>query len=176
MNSTDYAINIALILLVVLQVRSRKMDLRSLALPVIATAGAAAYYLKAVPTAGHDVTLDVVLGLVGAALGAACALTTRVWRGDDDVARSKAGLTAAVLWVVGIGGRLAFEEYSSHGGAGAITRFSIAHRITGADAWVAALVIMALAEVITRLAILRWRGVQVRRSVGTGAGARATVA
>ena len=39
----------------------------------------------------------------------------------------------------------------------AITRFSITHTITGSNAWVAALVLMAFAEVIVRLAVLRLR-------------------
>lgn len=158
---TDYAINFALILLVLVQVRDRCMDLRSLVLPVVAVAAAAAYYLKGIPTAGNDVVLDLVLGTIGLILGAACALTTTVWRASDGVAHSKAGIAAAVLWVVGVGSRLGFEEFSTHGGSGSIIRFSIAHQITGAEAWVAALVIMALAEVLTRLAVLRVRAAMV---------------
>ena len=44
------------------------------------------------------------------------------------------------------------------GGAPAIARFSIAHHITGSAAWVAALVMMALADVATRLVVIYWRG------------------
>jgi len=150
MTTTDYVINIALIALVLMQIRDRKMDLRSLLLPVVAVAGAALYYLKGVPTTGNDVLLDIVTGTV--------ALTTRVWRGEDGIAHAKAGAVAATLWVVGVGFRLAFEEFSSHGGGASITRFSIDHSITGSNAWVAALVIMALAEVISRLVVLRLRG------------------
>ena len=158
MTTTDYVINIALIALVLMQIRDPKMDLRSLLLPVVAVAGAALYYLKGVPTTGNDVLLDIVTGTVGLALGLGCALTTRVWRGEDGIAHAKAGAVAATLWVVGVGFRLAFEEFSSHGGGASITRFSIDHSITGSNAWVAALVIMALAEVISRLVVLRLRG------------------
>jgi hypothetical protein len=40
----------------------------------------------------------------------------------------------------------------------ALGRFSIAHHVTGSDAWVAALVMMALADVLTRLAVVYLRG------------------
>jgi hypothetical protein len=39
-----------------------------------------------------------------------------------------------------------------------IARFSIAHYITGHGAWTAALVMMALADVLTRLAVVYLRG------------------
>jgi len=55
---------------------------------------------------------------------------------------------------VGIGARMGFAWATSHGAAPAIGRFSVAHSITSVDAWVAALFLMALAEVVTRLAVL----------------------
>ena len=67
---------------------------------------------------------------------------------------SRAGWVAAILWVVGIGARMGFAYATSHGAGPAIERFSIGHSITSVDAWVAALFMMALAEVVTRLAVL----------------------
>ena len=55
-----------------------------------------------------------------------------------------------MLWVLGIGFRLAFQEYATHGGASAIARFSAHHAITTGSAWVAAFVLMALGEVLAR--------------------------
>ena len=157
MNATGYIISSILVLLVLRQIRETRLDLVSLVLPVVLVGAAAAYYLHSVPTAGHDVLLDVTLGSVGLALGALCALATRLRRGPDGAALAKAGVIAAVLWVAGIGARMAFSLWSGHGGAPHIASFSIAHQITGASAWVAALVIMALAEVLARLSILRLR-------------------
>lgn len=157
MSATDYIINGILVLLVLRQIRGSRLDLVNLVLPVILVAGAAAYFLHSVPTAGNDVALDLTLAAAGAALGLFCALTTRLWRGSDGVALTKAGVVAAVLWVAGIGARIAFAFFSSHGAGPAIARFSVAHSITGANAWVAALVMMALAEVIVRLVTLRVR-------------------
>lgn len=156
-NATGYIINTILVLLVVRQMRDNRLDLANLVLPVVLVAAAAAYYLRTVPTAGHDVLLDVTLAATGAVIGALCALATYLRRGPDGTAISRAGLVAGVLWVLGIGARMGFAFYSDHGGGPAIARFSAAHQITSADAWLAALVIMALAEVLARLGILRLR-------------------
>jgi len=156
-NATGYIINAILVLLVVRQIRESRLDLLSLVLPVVLVAGAAAYYLRIIPTSGNDIALDLTLAATGAALGALCALATRLRRGSDGIALARAGALAAVLWVAGIGARMAFAFSSDHGAGPAIARFSIAHQITGADAWVAALVMMALAEVSARLVILRLR-------------------
>ncbi len=157
MNATGYIINAILVLLVLRQIQERRLDLQALLLPVLLVAGAAAYYLRSVPSAGHDIELYLVLGPIGAALGALCALTTHLRRGSDGVALARAGWQAGILWVAGIGSRMAFAIASSHGAGPAIARFSVTHQITSSDAWVAALVMMALAEVTARLAVLRLR-------------------
>ena len=75
--------------------------------------------------------------------------------------------------VGGVGARLAFAVAASNGAGPAIARFSIAHHITGAAAWVAALIMMALADVLTRLVIIYLRG---RRLAGPAATAVRTPA
>ena len=157
MNATGYIINAILVLLVLRQIRESRLDLISLVLPVVLVAGAAAYYLRSVPTAGNDVTLDLTLAAAGAVLGICCGLATHMRRGNDGVALARAGWLAAVLWVIGIGARMVFAYSSDHGAGPAIARFSAAHSITSGQAWVAALVIMALVEVTARLATMRLR-------------------
>jgi hypothetical protein len=156
-SATDYIVNAILVLLVLRQIREQRLDLISLVLPVVLVGAAAAYYLHSVPTAGNDIVLDLTLATAGASLGVACALTTRIRRGADGVALVRAGVAAAILWIVGIGSRIGFALYSSHGGAPAIARFSIAHHISSSAAWLAALVMMALAEVVARTVMLRVR-------------------
>ncbi len=177
MTLTDYLINIALIALVILQIRGSRLDLKTALRPVILVAAAAVYYLRGVPVAGNDVILYAVLGGIGLVLGVGCGATTRVWRASDGHGYAKAGVIAAALWIFGLGSRLGFEEFWSHGGTHAIVSFSIAHDITSQNAWVAALVLMALAEVISRLVVIRIRGARTRQ---TGeilpAGRRQTVA
>jgi hypothetical protein len=160
-SATDYIINAILVLLVLRQIRESRLDLVSLVLPVVLVGAAAAYYLHSVPTAGNDIALDLTLAAAGAILGVACALATRMRRGADAVALARAGVVAAILWIVGIGARMGFALYSSHGGGPAIARFSIAHDITSSAAWVAALVMMALAEVVARLVTLRVRALRL---------------
>ena len=81
----------------------------------------------------------------------------RLRLGVDASPRGRAGWLAASMWVGGVGARLAFAVAASNAGP-AIARFSIAHHITGSAAWVAALVMMALADVLTRLVVVYLRG------------------
>lgn len=158
MNATGYVINAILVLLVLRQIRETRLSLTMLLIPVAAVAGVAVYYLHSIPTVGNDVLLDVTLAAAGATLGTLCALATRMRRGADGVARVKAGWLAAVLWVAGVGARMAFAYAAGHGAGPAIARFSVSHHITSGNAWVAALVMMGLAEAATRLAVIWFRG------------------
>jgi hypothetical protein len=157
MTFTDYVIDIALIAVVLLQIRNRRLTLRSILLPVALVAWAAATYLKGIPTGGNDLLLIGGTAAVGIALGALCGVFTTVASGPDGHPYAKARTTAAILWVLGVGARFAFQLYSSHGGAAAIGRFSVAHSITSSEAWVAALLLMAIGEALTRTAVLAWR-------------------
>jgi hypothetical protein len=163
MSITDYLINGLLVALVILQVRGRKITLRALLLPVGIVAWVAADYLHAIPTRGNDLLLVLVGAGAGLVLGAGAGITTRVFRRHGEPF-AKATAIAAVLWVLGVGSRLAFELYTSHGGQGAIERFSVAHRITSANAWVDCLVLMALAEVVSRTAVIALRYWRVERA------------
>ena len=55
MNATDYLINAILVLLVLRQIRETRLTWQILLLPVLIVIGAAAYYLRSVPTAGNDI-------------------------------------------------------------------------------------------------------------------------
>jgi hypothetical protein len=161
MNATDYLINAALVLLVLRQIRETRLSWQILVLPVLIVLGAAAYYLRSVPLAGNDMALYLALGAVGATLGGLCGLATHLRRGASGAVLSRAGWIAAILWVVGVGARMGFAWAASHGGGPAIERFSLAHSITSSSAWVAALFLMAIAEVVVRLAVL---GLRARRT------------
>jgi hypothetical protein len=189
MTTTDYLIAAALILLVVPQIRGTRLTLRNLVLPVVLVAAAAAYYLKSVPTQGHDTLLyvvcvgggallksvptqghDTLLYVVcvggGALLGAGCGLATRFVKDREGFVVAKAGLVAAVLWIVGMAARTGFEYSATHSGAQAIADFSRSNSITGADAWTAALLLMALAQVLVRLVTIRVRARALQSRAG----------
>jgi hypothetical protein len=163
MTTTDYLINFALIALVFFQILDTRLTTRALLRPVPFVLAAGLYYLRGLPTAGNDFWLYAALIIVGAGFGILCGLTTHVWRAMDGFVHTKAGIAASLFWVLGIGSRLTFEVYWSHGGAGAITSFSISHQITSQDAWIAALVLMALTEVTARLLVIRFRGAKLSR-------------
>src|SRR5690242_8872190 len=154
MTTLDYLINAALVLLVLRQLHERRLDLQSLVLPVVLVGLAAKHYLHAIPTAGNDLVLIVSLGALVATLGSLAGLATHVRAGGDGVALARAGWAAAVLWVAGSGSRMAFSYLSAHGAGHSIAHFSLVHHITSSNAWTAAFVLMALAEVTGRLVTL----------------------
>ena len=158
MNINVYVINAILILMVVRQIREHPLDLRSLAIPVLAVGVAAVLFLHSVPLGGSDVALELACVLAGAAMGAIGGLATHLRRGPDDRPMGRAGWLAASMWVGGVGARLAFAVAANNGAGPAIASFSVANHITGSAAWVAALVMMALADVLTRLVIIYLRG------------------
>jgi hypothetical protein len=157
MTISDYLIDITLISLVLIQIRSRKLSVKALLLPLGLVGYVAYEYLRGVPTAHNDLFLVVGAAVVGATLGGLAGLFTSVRRADDGSVWAKAGLAAAALWILGTGGRLAFQLYASHGGGASIAHFSASHGITSVTAWAAALILMALSEATMRTSILGWR-------------------
>lgn len=157
MTATDWIIDLALISVVLVQVRGRRLTLRSTLLPVALCVWAAIVYLHGVPTAGNDLVLAAGAAALGVTLGTLAGVATKVTVGAGGYPFAKAGAVAAVLWVAGVGTRLAFQLYATHGGAGAVARFSAAHSITSVEAWVAALLLMAFGEVLARTAVVTYR-------------------
>ncbi|HMC40484.1 MAG TPA: hypothetical protein VKI19_12535 [Acidimicrobiales bacterium] len=153
MATTDYLMNVALIALVVLQIRGHKVTRARLLFPLAATVFVAGQFLRSVPTEGNDLVLIVGLAAIGAALGAAAGVMTTVRR-EGPGAWAQAGVAAAALWVVGIGARMGFAMWVSHGGQAAVAHFSALHQISSGAAWGAAFVLMALTEVVSRTGVL----------------------
>lgn len=159
MTITDYLMNIALVGLVVLQVRGHKITVVRLVVPIAMTLWAASQFLSTIPTAGNDPLLEAALLGAGSVLGLLAGFATSVRR-VGETAFAKAGVTAAVLWVLGIGARMAFSIWVSNGGRPAVERFSALHHITSGEAWVAAFILMALAEVASRTGALYIKAVR----------------
>jgi hypothetical protein len=157
MTFTDYLLNGALVALVLLQIRGRRLTPRMLLFPVGIVAFAAVEYLHGIPTSGNDLLFEIGGVLLGALLGIACGLATRVYANSDGEPFAKAGLLAAGLWIIGVGARIGFSIYATNGGGSAIERFSAAHGITSMEAWVACLILMSIVEVLSRNGILALR-------------------
>ncbi|WP_320773823.1 hypothetical protein [Streptomyces sp. CRN 30] len=177
MTTTDWITDIALLLVVFRQLREGRLDTKSYVIPLGIVAFVAHSYLDTVPTAGNDLVLIGTLVAVGAALGVAGGVYTRIRKVGTHLF-IKAGAVSATLWVLGMGARMAFQLWVDHGGADDVARFSVAHQITTGDAWVAAFVLMALTEVVTRLGTIFVRGRMAtreqRQPAVTGARAAAT--
>ncbi|MGW8781401.1 hypothetical protein ACWGNM_25555 [Streptomyces sp. NPDC055796] len=171
MTTTTWITDIALILIVFRQLREGPLTPKSYLLPLGIVTFVGSSYLDTVPTGGNDLVLIGAFTAVGAALGVAGGVFTWMRRADGQVL-IKAGAVSAALWVIGMGARLGFQVWVDHGGAADVARFSADHRITGAQAWVAALVLMALTEVVTRLATIFVRSRLLTRPQQSAAAAR----
>ncbi len=71
------------------------------------------------------------------------------------------GPGAAAVWIAAIGSRLLFAYGASHWFAPEVASFSRSAGIDSSAAYTAAFVIMALAMVLTRVAVTAFRAVQV---------------
>jgi hypothetical protein len=167
MTITEYLLNIFLVGLVVLQIRGHKVTRARLLFPLLVTVFVASQFMRGIPTAGNDALLEASLAIAGAGLGVLAALFTSVER-DGTTAFAKAGAVAAVLWVVGIGARVGFSVWVSHGGSPEVARFSVANHITSGHAWAAAFVLMAMLEVAVRTGVLYIKAVRTGAEIPRG--------
>ncbi len=157
MTTTDWIIDIVLVLIVVRQMRTEELTRRFVLVPAIIVFIVARSYLHGLPSGGTDLTL-VVLGIaLGSTLGLAGGLLTKVW-GADGKAFVKAGPGAATVWIASMTARLGFIVWITHSGQDDITRFSMSHGIHAQNTWQTALVLLALSEVVVRIAIIVARG------------------
>lgn len=161
MTTVDILISCALILLVLRQVRGRKLTVLSLIWPILLVIWAALEYVTGFPSQNNGWLLMTGCIITGLSLGVACGVTTAVYVHNHQV-YARAGIWAVFFWIVGMSGRLIFGLYAEHGGAEQIYRFSLKHNIP-IDAWATALVMMALCEVTSRTIILAWKLVRTRR-------------
>jgi hypothetical protein len=156
-DNTGYIINGLLVLTVLRQIRETRLDTQSLVLPIALVTAAAAYYLRSIPTAGNDGILELTMASIGITLGTLCARFTVVRRTNEGNLVCRATAIAATLWITGIGSRIAFPYSTSHGLGHTIATISQTHNITSSTAWTAALIMMALTEVISRATTLHLR-------------------
>ncbi len=157
MSTTQWILSIALLAWALLRnLGTRQVTRGTFLLPLVIVGAAASFFLFPLPTAGNDFDLVVAFGLVGVLFGLAAAAVTRLHHLDGRLVAT-AGAGFAALWVAMIGGRIAFAEWANGAGARTVGMFSRDHAITGADAWTAAFVVMALGMVLARTVVLAVR-------------------
>jgi hypothetical protein len=157
MTTSEYLLNAAFVLLVLRQARERQLDRRSVIVPLVLVLFVGSQYLHSIPTAGNDLVFIILLAAVGLTLGLLGGFATQVRAGGNGIALARVGWIAGGLLVLGIGARMAFAFALGHGFEPTVRSFSIAHQI-GAAAWPVALVLMALLEVGSRIAVVHVRG------------------
>ena len=153
MNTTQWLLNIGLLVFILgTNLGTRQLTRTRMVLPVLIAVAAGALFLGNIPTLGNDVALDFIGGGIGAALGILAGLLMRIEPTAGGRTISKAGVSYAALWILVIGARVAFAQSADGWAAQPVRQFSIDNHITGADAWTAAFIIMALAMVTSRVA------------------------
>jgi hypothetical protein len=150
MTTTDYLIDSALVLLVLLQIKERELTIKTLVRPLIIVGVAVLNYLHGIPTGGNDLVLVGALGTLGLLIGVASGQTVLMRSGPDGEVLARSGWASGFFWVLGMGSRFAFLIWVNNGGAATIGRFSAEHSITSAEAWTVALLAMAVFEVCGR--------------------------
>jgi len=165
MSITDYLIDSALVLLVLLQIKERPLTTHSLIRPLVIVAIAVVSYFQSIPTAGNDLVLIGVLAAFGLMLGTAAGQSTFLRRREDGVVVARAGWLAGFFWVLGMGLRFAFLVWINHSGAASLRHFSATHSITSGQAWTDALLAMAVFEVLGRSGLLYLRRHRTRTAL-----------
>ena len=163
MTISDYLIDSALILLVLMQIKERPLTARQMLRPVVIVGIAAFTYIHTIPTAGNDLVLLAALALIGGTIGAASGFLTPMRLGADGRTLVRGNWASSFLWVLGMGSRMAFAVWAAHGGITAIGHFSAANDITSDAAWTAALLAMAVAEVLARTGMIAARTRSISR-------------
>jgi hypothetical protein len=157
MPTSAWVINLVVLAAVLLgDLGHRKINAFRLVRPVIVTAVIIAFYVKSVATNGNGLAFEIGLAALGIVLGVVASALFQVRREQDGFAWSTAGTTYALLWVVVIGARLAFEDeaYTSH----ALDRWFATNSLSS-NAITDALIFMAITMVLTRTAGLRVRAI-----------------
>lgn len=162
MSTAQWVLNLSLLGWVLTRnLGTRSVTRSTFLVPLVVLAVAGGWLLRDIPTDGHDVGLELVGLATGVVLGALAVLLTRMDRRQGHLVVS-AGAAFAGVWIVTIGGRMLFAQWATHDGARAVGEFSVRHQITGADAWTAAFVLMALTMVAVRLVAIAVRAARYR--------------
>ena len=155
MNTIDYLISVALILLVVRQMRPRRLTVVGLMWPLPLIAWAAVDYVKVPELSGNNGLMFAGCTIAGVLFGVGCGVATRIYR-ENGSCKVQSTTLALLFWLLGVGGRLAFGIFAEHGGGEWIYTFSISHGLR-LETWGTALISMALCEVASRTTVLLWK-------------------
>jgi hypothetical protein len=156
MTLTEIAIFVGMAAAVILtQLGRRQVSVRRFLIPLAAVAFVGYSYLHTVPTVGGDLDFEILCTIAGAAFGILAASLVKVERdGNTGKVIMEAGIAYASVWILVFGSRLAFAWLATNSLRHQVGQFAIQHAITSSAAWTAALVLMAVAMVLTRTVVV----------------------
>lgn len=163
MTTFEYIFPLLLVLSVLRQVRGKQLTWFSVSWPLGLVGWVAVTYVRGFSPTTANLVLVAGCAITGAVLGGAAGRYTSVYRRPDGRLMARATYATVALWTLGTIGRLVFGLYAEHGGGPHIATFSAAHGLAF-NAWAAALTLMALAEVLGRIATLAPRALAARRA------------
>lgn len=173
MTTSEYVLGFGLLALILsTNLGVRALTRRRFTLPLFAVAIAAASFLRTVPTIGHDLLFITGAAVVGLGCGVLTGALSRLERRPDGRLVTRAGAAFAAVWVVIVGGRTLFGYGATHWWRDTVRTFSVHYQITP-TAYTSAFVLMALAMVVGRLAVI---GLQAARLLHGPAAAPAAMA
>lgn len=164
MTTLDWIINLSiLVFMVATVIGRRRVTPLTFWRPLAIVAALGLWLLRPLPTAGHDTLLELAGVGLGAVFGVLAAAASTVRREGAGVVVGS-GAAYAAVWVAAIGLRVAFAEFATHNPDFGrwLVHFSVQHAISGADAWRAAFVLMALTTVVVRVALIALRAQLLR--------------
>jgi len=157
MSTFDYILGVGALVLILWNMRRHELTDRRLRRPVIIAAVVSISFLHAIPIGGADGVLVGLGVLVGISCGTISGLATRVERDAASGAVISVATPLAVAVTAGAFiSRMGFAVAATNGLGPAIGRFSSQVGVDSAQAWIAALVLMAAADLVVRALIL-WR-------------------
>lgn len=164
MNLEEWIISLLLVAVVLRQIRGKRLTLFGLTWPIILILYAFLNYFKTIPLYKSDLTLVLSLMFIGLLLGVGCGVLTQVYIQNNTI-KAKARFLASTLWIIGMGSRIIFGIYATHGGATHIGNISSKLHLHSYNTWAVALIFMALLEVLSRSFILYIRYRKFKRLI-----------
>jgi hypothetical protein len=169
--TTEVLIAIAIVGSILLQLGSRPVDWRRIALPLVIVTGFAVYYLKGIPTSGNDALFTLAGLILGVVLGAAAGALMKVSKDGAGRVVLTAGVVYAALWIVVFAARLGFVLIAENSPSTFRDLFiwAFQHGITQ-EGWTDFFLLQALAMVGVRTVITAIRVLLVRSAGGSAQG------
>ncbi|MCU1492776.1 MAG: hypothetical protein JWO62_540 [Acidimicrobiaceae bacterium] len=143
--------------------------------PIVVAAVIVPLYFKGLATHGTGLVLELALASAGILLGLAATVLMTVYRSPrTQKPVSRAGWAYAVLWIVVIGARASFSYGSVHWFGTQLGHWMTRHTITQ-DALTDALILMAIAMLLTRTLGMAIRALHLAPAQSTDPSARLSV-